>query len=210
MVGPAGSGKSTLGRLLKGLIEPTVGTVRLSRHSKETNSDSQSLLSAVGWADAQPERQIFAETVWKEVAFGAEQRGLIGSDLTERVEWALKTAGLDPEQAKSLDPLMLSGGSKRRVALASAVSAPSDFVIFDEPAAGLDASGVKQIRDLIWQLGEAAVGTLIITHDPEEFRDLIDGVWMMACGELTRTMPVAEVDWEGMKRSLEQRDRADV
>jgi energy-coupling factor transporter ATP-binding protein EcfA2 len=204
LCGPAGSGKSTLGRLLKGLYEPTAGSMAIGEEGSTDLACAAELLHRVGWADAQPERQIFASTVLEEVAFGPRQRKMHPADVHERTEWALGALGLDSISYGNRNPMELSGGERRRVAIAGAIATPSKFVILDEPAAGLDAAGLAQVRDLIWKLNEAVVGTLVITHDPDDFRDLADSVWVMDSGKLVRKEAANNVNWAELDGWLER------
>jgi len=184
LVGPAGAGKSTLGRVFKGLLKPERGRIVLQSETLVKIAKSEELINLVSWADSQPERQIFAETVQDEIAFGPIQRGLPADEVERLVRRAFEWAGLDFDKFSELDPLSLSGGEKRRIALASAVAAPTDFFILDEPGAGLDDESIARTRNTIWKLGEGAAGVLVISHNPADFFDLADRVWLMEKGKV--------------------------
>jgi len=203
VLGRAGSGKSSLGKLFKGLLTPTEGRIEIVEDESVGTVAPSELLTLVGWADAQPERQIFAATVRDEVAFGPRQRNLPPDEVDRRVQKALDTVGLDFNRYQERDPLMLSGGEKRRVGLASAISSPAKFFVLDEPAAGLDPAGIKRIRDLVWKLGEEAAGVLVISHDADDFKDLVDTVWVMAGGRLKLSVPAKGADWQQLNHWLE-------
>lgn len=129
-------------------------------------------MRSVAWVDAQPERQIFASTVREEVGFGLAQSGANAMQIEKSVRKALETVGLDPESYLDRSPFQLSGGEKRRVAIASIVASPSDFIIFDEPGAGLDDVGIEQFRSLAGRLKSGGAGVMVISHDLDDFADL--------------------------------------
>jgi energy-coupling factor transporter ATP-binding protein EcfA2 len=165
LVGLSGAGKSTLGRLIKGLLDPSAGQIRFVQDNAPHRSDSSLLMRKVGWADARPERQFFAETVCEEVGFGPQNYGLTGAELDERVAVTLKLLGMEPEAFLERDPSTLSGGEKRRAALASTLAIGYPFYVLDDPAAGLDDIGLQSIRLLIRSLSEQGVGVMVIGHD---------------------------------------------
>lgn len=203
LIGAAGSGKSSLGKIFKGLLAPDSGRIEIVDDNRTSETHPDKLLALVGWADAQPERQIFASTVWEEVAFGPQQRGLPSDEVSRQVRKALEVVGLNYDRFKERDPLMLSGGEKRRVGLAAAISTPAKFYVLDEPVAGLDSTGIKCIRDMTWKLGEEAAGVIVISHDHNDFTDLVDTVWLMEAGRLIKTVSAREADWEKINHWLE-------
>jgi len=203
LAGVTGSGKSTLGKLLKGLLTPDAGAICFSRDEFEETMPPDALLKLTGWADAQPERQMFAPSVWEEIACGPRWSGLAEEDVRDAVFKAFKLVGLDPESYRDRPPLTLSGGEKRQVAIASIAATPARFYIFDEPAAGLDPSGVATLRDVVWRLAEEAAGVMIITHDPDDFRNLADRIWLMKEGMIISDIPAKEADWGDVYQWLE-------
>lgn len=208
LMGPAGSGKSTLGRLLKGLAEPDSGIIELQGGDRSRRLTSHDLLRLVGWADAQPERQLFASTVRDEVAFGPGNAGVAGIALVERVIWALRAVGMDPQRFLARDPLTLSGGEKRLMALAGVIASPARFYLLDEPEAGLDEAGVEAVGRLLRHLRDEGVGTLVITPSPPSIeggdKGGVDRLLVMDEGRLVADFPSEEVDWKRVRDWLER------
>lgn len=188
LLGLSGSGKSTLGRLFKGLIEPTYGTFQFGYSDDQINTATPDLrMRLIGWASAHPEVQLFAATVWDEVAFGPSNLGLIGSELEARVNWALDQVGLDNEEYVGCHPYALSGGQRRRVALAGVIAMQCRFYIFDEPTAGLDRDGLNHFFRLLNLLREDGCGIIWITHEVDLLPDIVDRIWLMEDGRLVDT-----------------------
>src|SRR5690554_4902920 len=148
LVGPTGSGKSTLLRVAAGLLLPEKGKVEAPQEA------------GVALSIQEPQRGFFASTVWEEVSFGPENLDLPAAGVRERVRWALRVAGL-PEEKWEVSPFSLSGGEQRRLALASVLSMRPRFLLLDEPSAGLDAPGKRDLtavlRKLVKETGTALV-----------------------------------------------------
>jgi energy-coupling factor transport system ATP-binding protein len=189
--------------LLKGLIKPTSGQIDLQESGKPRSLATSDLLDLVGWTDAQPERQIFASSVEEEIGFALANRGISGKALHSAVCDAMLKVALDPDRFLARDPLTLSGGEKRRVALASTIVVPSPFLIFDEPEAGLDDSGTAMIANLIDQLRRTEIGIMIISHDPASIWQSADRIITMAHGKLTGEFNQETVDWQKVTDWLE-------
>ncbi len=203
LAGPSGSGKSTLGKLIKGLIAPDAGMIELILGDKPNQQSNDDLLDLVGWADAQPERQIFAATVADEVGFALINQGVKGEELQNSVVKALLDVSLDPEQFLTRDPLTLSGGEKRRIALASTIVVPTPFLILDEPEGGLDESGFELIVSLIRKLKDSGSGIMVISHDPAEICRDADRVLTLDNGKLTGDYSTMDFDWQQLTYWLE-------
>ncbi|MEW8959620.1 MAG: ATP-binding cassette domain-containing protein [Moorella sp. (in: firmicutes)] len=170
VVGAGGSGKTTLAMVMAGLLEPTSGVVALDgRPMKGRGRKGTASWYKVGMVFQQPEQQLFAETVAEDVAFGPRNMGLKGGELTVRVEKALKMVGLDPREIGKVSPFKLSGGMKRRVAIAGILAMDPEILILDEPTAGLDPAGREQILGVIHffyrRPGKAVV---LISHNMAE------------------------------------------
>lgn len=173
MVGPTGSGKSTLGLLLCGLIRPTGGSVSFCDKDGRVIAPSAARGQVVAILQ-QPERQFFLETCAKEIAFGPSN---LGKPLTpEQIDNLLDWAGLPAKRFANRDPFTLSAGEKRRLALAAVLAMGPSLVIFDEPTAGLDPDGTAWFFRLSGGLAQAGVGQMIITHDGDLVRQLSDRV----------------------------------
>lgn len=207
VVGASGSGKSTLGRLLKGLIKPESGRIELSENGKTKQLTESDLLDLVGWTDAQPERQIFAVTVAEEIGFALANRGVRGDALNTAVRDAMLKVALDPDRFLERDPLTLSGGEKRRVALASTIVVPTPFLIFDEPEAGLDDEGTAMVAGLVEQLRQSDVGIMVISHDPADIWQSADRILAMDHGKLAGEFHQLGIDWQRLTDWLESGDK---
>ena len=136
-MGHTGCGKTTLIQLLAGLRAPTSGRIYINGEDINAKGyDRNRLRQTVGVMFQNPEYQLFATTVEKDVAFGLKYSGLRGQEVTARVRWALETMGFDFEKVRNQSPLALSGGEKRRVAIAGVIAIRPQILIFDEPIAG--------------------------------------------------------------------------
>jgi energy-coupling factor transport system ATP-binding protein len=203
LVGLSASGKSTFGRIGKGLIEPDNGCCYLVNSDGERNKlNAEKRMKMIGWTDAHPELQLFAATVKEEVGFGPINYGIKGNDLDQRINWALNKVGLNPVEFLNRDPFRLSGGEKRRIALAGIIAMRTDYYIFDEPTAGLDDDGKESFIDLIKSLKSDDCGILWITHNISQLAGNIDRLWLFEDGELVMNVPENQVDWEELTKKL--------
>ncbi|MCF7809395.1 energy-coupling factor ABC transporter ATP-binding protein [bacterium] len=203
LVGLSASGKSTFGRIIKGLIEPDRGCCNSVNSDGERNKlPAEKRMKMIGWTGAHPELQLFAATVQEEVGFGPVNLGVKGRDLDQRINWALEKVGLDPEEFLNRDPFRLSGGEKRRIALAGIIAMQTDYYIFDEPTAGLDDDGLESFIDLIKSLKNDGCGILWITHNISQLAGIVDRLWSFEDGELVMNMAENQVDWEDLTERL--------
>ncbi len=185
VTGASASGKTTLGKILKGFLEPQSGEIGIIRNSGEfEKAPPKQRLKQIGWSCAHPEVQIFAATVEEEVGFAPRNQGLNGSRLAERIDWALKLTGLKPEEALLKNPLALSGGEKRRVALASVIAMDCDWYVFDEPTAGLDYNGCLAVIMMAENLAGQGKGVCWITHDLDLIEDVANDILQMEEGRI--------------------------
>lgn len=183
LIGPSASGKSTLGKVLKGFYEPTSGKIGFGdQNGVVTEYNARARLKTIGWAGAHPEVQIFAPTVWEEVGFAPSNQGLKGIDLEQRIVTALEQVGLNPGDFQNRPPLSLSGGEKRRIALAGVIAMGCQWYIFDEPTAGLDYKGCKQIIDLAEKLKQQNCGLLWISLGTDIINCVADQIIEMKSG----------------------------
>lgn len=165
IAGPTGSGKSTLAKHLNGLIIPQSGSVTVDGDAVVKDAAAlRRIRSSVGLVFQYPEQQIFAETVAEEIAFGPSNWGVEGDELAMRVKNAMDETGLG-EDLKERSPFMLSGGQKRRVAIASVLSSRPSYLVLDEPTAGLDCFGEKGLIAMIKEKAAKGCGIIHITHD---------------------------------------------
>ena len=158
IIGHTGSGKSTLISHLNGLEHSEPGVVFVNGIDLgEKGSDLIAIRRVVGLVFQYPEYQLFEETVAKDVAFGPNNLGLDAAEIERRVETALKQVGLNPAEVSEKSPFELSGGQKRRVAIAGVLAMQPSTLILDEPAAGLDPAGRREMFDLIRGIHDSGV-----------------------------------------------------
>lgn len=184
LAGHTGSGKSTMIQLLNGLLKPTRGTVIFE--GKDIHGKGYSgnyLRSKVGMVFQYPEHQMICDSVWEDVAFGPSKQDLTEEECKARVEAALRFVDL-PEKYYTASPLQLSGGQKRRVAIAGVLAMQPEYIILDEPAAGLDAEGKREIFDRIWQMSrEQGIGVLLVSHSMEDLAEYADRIIVLDDGK---------------------------
>lgn len=184
-MGHTGSGKSTLAMHLNGLIIPQSGEVSVDGMSiKKNSADLRKIRQAVGLVFQYPEQQIFAETVREEISFGPSNWGLSGDVLEERIFAAMDLIGLDRSFAPA-NPFMLSGGEKRRVAIASVLASDPDYLVLDEPSAGLDFNGLCELTSLLRAMSKNGKCVIHITHDLELALDISDRILIISDGDVT-------------------------
>ena len=194
VIGHTGSGKSTLIQHLNGLIKPTSGTVFVDEKDIwSKNEKIRDVRFKVGIVFQYPEYQLFEETVRKDIAFGPRNIGLDEAEINERVMWAAKKVNLTDELLDK-SPFELSGGEKRRAAIAGVLAMRPRVLILDEPTAGLDPKGrdviLKSICD--YQKQENAV-VLLVSHSMEDVAKVADKVLVMNGGKLQMFGKTAEV-----------------
>lgn len=175
VVGATGSGKSTLLRLLAGLLSPTVGTVEVDGAAP----GDRKTRGRVGMVFQNPESQFFAETVLEDVEFGPKNLG--HPDPGASALRALRSVGVDPATFGQRSPFTLSGGEARRVAVAGVLALGPDYLLLDEPTAGLDRNGRDSVLAALRD-ARATAGVLVVTHDPEQFLEHADRVVALADG----------------------------
>lgn len=185
IIGHTGSGKSTLMQQLNGLLKPTSGTVLLD--GQDIWSDKKLTRQArfrVGLVFQYPEYQLFEETVYKDIAFGPKNMGLSAEEVDRRVREAAGFVGLT-EQQLEVSPFDLSGGQKRRVAIAGVIAMEPDVLILDEPTAGLDPQGRDSILENIRAYQKAKNATvMMVSHAMEEVARVTDRLLVMDHGGL--------------------------
>ena len=184
LAGHTGSGKSTMIQLLNGLLKPTSGTVTFEGKDIHAKGYSGNYLrSKVGMVFQYPEHQMICDTVWEDVAFGPGKQGLTEEACKTRVEEALRFVDL-PEKYYQASPLQLSGGQKRRVAIAGVLAMHPEYIILDEPAAGLDAAGKREIFDRIRRMSrEQGIGVLLVSHSMEDLAEYADRIIVLDDGK---------------------------
>ncbi|MBQ9121483.1 MAG: energy-coupling factor transporter ATPase [Clostridia bacterium] len=194
IIGHTGSGKSTLVQLLNGLLKPTSGEVLVEGvNIWENPKKIASVRFKVGLVMQHPEHQLFEETVEKDIAFGPKNMGLDATEIDERVHRAARFTGLSEEVLKK-SPFDLSGGQKRRVALAGVIAMEPKLLVLDEPAAGLDPRGRREILTGIREYQRSTGNSvLIISHSMEDMAIYCDRVIVLSNGAQIMDGTCAEV-----------------
>ena len=186
IIGHTGSGKSTLIQHMNGLLHPTAGTVTLDGVDlKQKNLQSKQARQRVGMVFQYPEHQLFEETVAADIAFGPQNLGLSTNEVEERVHYAMNFVNLDYDQFASRSPFELSGGQMRRVAIAGVIALKPDYLILDEPSAGLDPGGRKEIFAQIvnyYQAGKITV--ILVSHNMDEIAQVVNRLIVMDHGQI--------------------------
>lgn len=168
LIGETGSGKSTLVQNLNALLIPTSGEIHVDEfvvtNKKRKNKKIHQLRKKVAIVFQFPEYQLFEETVLKDVAFGARNFGLNQKEANEKAKQALASVGID-ESYYQKSPFELSGGERRRVAIAGILAIDPDILVLDEPTAGLDAKGTEDIMSLVQEMHNNGKTIILVTHD---------------------------------------------
>lgn len=177
LIGHTGSGKSTLVQQLNALLIPTSGTLEVCdfiiTNDKKKNKNLKSLRKRVGLVFQFPEYQLFEETVAKDIGFGPKNFGVSEEEINDIVKKAIVQVGLD-ESYLERSPLELSGGQKRRVAIAGILAMNPDVLVLDEPTAGLDPNGAKAMLDLFVELNRLGKTIIIVTHEMDYVLEYCD------------------------------------
>jgi len=199
ILGPTGSGKSTLVQHVAGLLKPTAGRVWLGdvvAHARTRAARARR--RQVGLAFQYPEDQTFERTVFREVAFGPRNLGLDEAEVLARVRWALGMVGLDTTRVMGRVPFTLSGGELRRVALAGVLAMRPEVLILDEPTAGLDPRGRRELLAQVrtWQ-EETGMTLLLVSHDLAELPRVVERAVVLAGGGVVADGPVRQVLSDG-------------
>ena len=194
LIGHTGSGKSTLVNLLNGLNKPTEGKVFLDgKDIWENPKDISSVRFKVGLVMQYPEYQLFDETVRADIGYGPRNQGLSDEEIEKRVSYASKFVGIKSEILEK-SPFELSGGQKRRVAIAGIIAMTPEVLVLDEPAAGLDPKGRKEILSGLKEyVKETGTTLILVSHSMEDMAYYCDNVVVMNDGEVYQNGSVADV-----------------
>lgn len=186
LIGHTGSGKSTLIQHLNGLLKPTSGTITVN--DIRIDKDSQNLKEVrrqVGLVFQYPEHQLFEETVYQDIAFGPRNLGLSAEEIDVRVKEAMALVGLDFDSLKDRSPFELSGGQRRRVAIAGVIAMKPKILILDEPTAGLDPRGRDEILGQIKEFHERyGITVILVSHSMEDVARLVNKIIVMNRGRV--------------------------
>ncbi|PIE54704.1 MAG: energy-coupling factor ABC transporter ATP-binding protein [Dethiosulfovibrio peptidovorans] len=198
IVGHTGSGKSTLAQHLNALLLPNEGDVVVDGLSTSDKQDRRAIRRKVGLVFQYPEQQLFAETVREELAFAPNNWGIDPRELDTVLPLILDQVGLSPSYLDR-SPFRLSGGEKRRVAIASVLTVRPSYLVLDEPTAGLDASGKRHLMELLGRIHREGTAIVMVTHDLELALDLSD--WVVA---LEKGAIACQGSPESVARSLDR------
>jgi len=185
-IGHTGSGKSTIMQLLNGLYLPTSGQVKVDDtiiNSQSKNKEIKPIRKKVGLVFQFPESQLFAETVLEDIAFGPQNFGVSKEEAEQRALESLRLVGLSDE-LRDQHPFDLSGGQMRRVAIAGILAMQPDILVLDEPTAGLDPQGRKELMSLFKQLHLSGITIVLVTHLMDDVADYATAVNVMEKGRL--------------------------
>ena len=193
IIGHTGSGKSTLISHLDGLERSEAGTVFVNGLDlADKDTDLIAIRRTVGLVFQYPEYQLFEETVEKDIAFGPRNLGLGEDEIKSRVAEAIKMVGLDASIAEK-SPFELSGGQKRRVAIAGVLAMQPSILVLDEPAAGLDPAGRREMLRLVQRIHETGVTVVMVSHSMDDVGRYCQRLYVLSHGEVTYEGTPAEV-----------------
>ncbi len=209
IMGHTGCGKSTLFQLICGLLTPTNGTIFIDgedifkhyhEHKRHKNDyDRKSLRKKIGIVFQYPENQLFETTVEKDVAYGLRHMNISISEINSRVKWALEIMGFSYESIRHLSPLSLSGGEKRRVAIAGILVIRPDYLLLDEPIAGLDPVIRNKFMKLLQKLNQEGMTILMISHNADCISEYTKRLLVLEKGHLiadnTTHYLFSDMDW---------------
>lgn len=200
IIGHTGSGKSTLIQMFNGLIKPTKGEVYINNENIHGDHTNKKLIrQKVGLVFQYPEYQLFEMTVKEDIAFGPKNLGLTSEEVDERVKYAMKAVGLDESYCEK-SPFELSGGQKRRVAIAGVLAMKPETLILDEPTAGLDPKGRNELFDQLKKMHEELGLTIVlISHSMEDVARYAEKLIVLYKGKIAYQGTPREVFAHGKK-----------
>lgn len=202
LIGHTGSGKSTLIQHFNGLLKPSGGSISVQGiNLSEGKPDLIKLRAKVGLVFQYPEYQLFEETVAKDIAFGPKNLGLSEEEINQRVREAMELVGLSPEMGEK-SPFELSGGQKRRAAVAGVMAMRPEVLVLDEPIAGLDPKGRREMLNLINNYHVKMGATIVlVSHNMDDVAQAAGRVIVMSGGEIKKDGSPREIfkDVEGMQ-----------
>lgn len=186
IIGHTGSGKSTLLQTLDGLIKPSGGSIVLDGVSvTDPKTKLVDVRRKVGIVFQYPEYQLFEETVYEDVAFGPKNLGIEGDELDRTIRESIELVGLNYEKVKDKSPFELSGGQKRRVAIAGVIAMNPSILILDEPTAGLDPTAHRDILNMIRKIHKTrGIIIIFVSHNMGDVADMCDQVLVMDDGKI--------------------------
>lgn len=192
IIGSTGSGKSTLIQHFNALLIPSSGKVTVDGDDITDKSKRKDLRHKVGLVFQYPETQLFGETVFQDIGFGPQKMGLKPVEVKERVDSALKMVGLDPDSYGPRSPFKLSGGEKRKVAIAGILAMHPQILVLDEPTAGLDPASRVSFLELIRSFRKEGHTLVIVSHDMDEVAKISENVIVMVSSKIIYKGPTDE------------------
>lgn len=195
LIGHTGSGKSTMVQHLNGLMKPTTGQIIVDGIDiTQKDANLKEVRQKVGLVFQYPEHQLFEETIYKDIAFGPKNLGLSDEEIHIRVKNSMELVGLDFEYLKDRSPFELSGGQKRRVAIAGVIAMKPKVLVLDEPTAGLDPRGRDEILGEIQKLYEKeGITIVLVSHSMEDVAKLVNRIVVMHRGRVAMDDETREV-----------------
>ncbi len=205
VIGHTGSGKSTLVQNMNGLLHPANGTASLDGTDLSCKTqEAKQARGRIGMVFQYPEHQLFAETVYEDVAFGPRNLGLNNDETNARVKEAMKFVGLDFETYARRSPFSLSGGQMRRVAIAGVVAMNPDYLILDEPSAGLDPGSRRAVfAEIMTLYKKRGIAIIMVTHSMEDAAKYAKRMLVINKGQIIIDGRPAEIFLKEKKRLLE-------
>ncbi|MCI6158922.1 MAG: energy-coupling factor transporter ATPase [Selenomonadaceae bacterium] len=192
IAGHTGSGKSTLVQHMNGLLHPDTGRVLVDDVDISAKTpESRAARRSVGMVFQYPEQQLFEETVARDIAFGPHNLGLSEAEVQERVKQAMRVMALDAGLSEQ-SPFALSGGQKRRVAIAGVLALAPKYLVLDEPTAGLDPASREQLMGTMLRLKKKGMGLVFVSHNMDDIARLADRVLILNQGRLVVDAPPRE------------------
>ncbi|MBQ2941289.1 MAG: energy-coupling factor transporter ATPase [Clostridia bacterium] len=194
IIGHTGSGKSTLVNIMGGIVKPTGGRVFIDGEDiTEMKSVTRKLGGKIGVVFQYPEYQLFEETVYKDIAFGPKNLGLSDEEVDKRVREAAKMTSIS-EELFDKSPFELSGGQKRRVAIAGILSMQPKMLILDEPAAGLDPGGRARVLGEIKEMhSKYGITVILVSHSMEDVAEICERIVVMSGGSILKCSHMDDV-----------------
>ena len=185
VIGHTGSGKSTLIQHFNVLLKPTYGQILLDDVDMlSKDADLRQIRRQIGLVFQYPEYQLFEETIYKDIAFGPKNLGCSEAEIDERVREACEMVNLGFEEMKDRSPFEISGGQKRRVAIAGVLAMRPRVLILDEPAAGLDPKGREEILSLVKKWHDAGTTIVMVSHSMDDVARYADHIFVLSKGRL--------------------------
>ncbi len=201
IIGHTGCGKSTLTQQICGLLQPTSG--RVLANGVDINDKSPQAKAEkrkIGLVFQYPEYQLFEESVIKDVCFGPKNQGFSEEECIAKARRALELVGIDPDEKGGESPFALSGGQKRRVAIAGVLAMEPELLILDEPTAGLDPKGHGELLDMIDRLQDRTnMSIVLVSHNMEDVAELADRVLVMSGGRIVMDGTPRQIFSDGKK-----------